>query len=516
MLRAYFLLTLTLLSLSSITHAASAESTPNVQISAGYVHNCVLLSGEVKCWGDNEHGQTGVPALSNPRQISAGGYHTCALDDSGIKCWGNNWHGQLNVPSLRNPKAISAGGAGTCAIDDSGVKCWGFSIREFQKREVCLDLGTEGVKKQHCWEINSNHITDMPSFSNPTSLSYGSFHSCAIDEGTVKCWGWNNMGQTNVPPLKNPRMISAGIFHSCAIDDEGVKCWGGNSYGQSSVPVLVNPKLVSARVLNTCALDDEGVKCWGWNKYGLINVPSLKNPKGVSLGDGHACALDDSGIKCWGDSDEGQLNTPQEVTSILGQISIGVSSFEIASLEASFRKLARFVYFWKAGFFKSMATELDKMPLNGSLSLAVQYRIVLARYTFLELAGPVIETTTSPIVQDKVLPNYSRSLEEVRKQMGVSSLDSVELVEPVFKALLSTTTLALQASKDYLLSLEDAKEQAQMLSELKALETSQSGKDFLNILNTHRRLIASMAESPKLDGFGALLEKVRTYLQTKV
>ena len=137
-------------------------------------------------------------------------------------------------------------------------------------------------------------------------------------------------------------------------------------------------------------------------------------------------------------------------------------------------------------------------------------------YVFLELMGPVIETTTSSIVQTKVLPNYQAYLESVRKEMGINSFDSVELIEPVFKALLSTTTLALQASKDYLLSLEDAKEQAQMLSELKALETSQSGKDFLNILNTHRRLITSMAESPKLDGFGALLEKVRIYLERKV
>jgi len=509
----YLVFVATLATLSSDVLVAADDQ---IAISAGYVHNCVLQSGEVKCWGSNEHGQTGVPALSNPRTISSGGFHTCALDDEGVKCWGNNWWDQLSVPSLRNPKAISAGAEGTCALDDSGVKCWGFSIRAFQKKEICLNLETGGVKKTHCWEVHSTHITDMPTLSNPTSVSSGSYHSCAIDEGTVKCWGWNNLGQTNVPPLKNPRQVSAGIFHSCALDDEGVKCWGGNNFEQSSVPHLVNPQLVSARVLNTCALDDEGVKCWGFNSDGQINVPSLRNPKIVSVGDAHACTLEDAGFKCWGSNTFGQSTIPDEVSALFQKTAIGVSSFEIASLEASFRKLARFVYFWKAGFFKGMATELDKMPLNGSLPLAVQYRIVLARYTFLELAGPIIETTTSPIVQDKVLPNYSRSLEEARKQMGVSSLDSVELVEPVFKALLSTTTLALQASKDYLLSLEDAKEQAQMLSELKALEASQSGKDFLNILNTHRRLITSMAESPKLDGFGALLEKVRTYLERKV
>ncbi|NBT58194.1 hypothetical protein EBT16_05365, partial [bacterium] len=226
-------------------------------------------------------------------------------------------------------------------------------------------------------------------------------------------------------------------------------------------------------------------------------------------GEYFSCALDDEGVKCWGKSKYGQTNAPENLGLAV--------TFNLKSLEINVRKLSRYMYRYKEGFFKGIATELEKTPLNPSSNYSsIQYRIALARYVFLELMGPVIETTTSSIVQTKVLPNYQAYLESVRKEMGINSFDSVELIEPVFKALLSTTTLALQDSKDYLLSLEDAKEQAQMLSELKALEASQSGKDFLNILNTHRRLITSMAESPKLDGFGALLEKVRIYLERKV
>ena len=182
------------------------------------------------------------------------------------------------------------------------------------------------------------------------------------------------------------------------------------------------------------------------------------------------------------------------------------------------------MYRYKESFFKGIAAELEKTPLNPGSPLSHQYRLVLARYVFLELMGPVIETTTSSIVQTKVLPNYQAYLESVRKEMGINSFDSVELIEPVFKALLSNSIEAVKASKEYLLLEEEAKEQAAFLSELGILSAkvqsqaydSNLPKELFSILNQHQNLISSMTTSPKLDGFGALLEKVRTYLERKV
>jgi alpha-tubulin suppressor-like RCC1 family protein len=79
----------------------------------------------------------------------------------------------------------------------------------------------------------------------------------------VVCWGWNDYGQTDVPSLSNPTQVSLGGDHSCAIDDTGVVCWGYNEYGQTDVPSLSNPTQVSSGGYHTCALDDTGVVCWG-------------------------------------------------------------------------------------------------------------------------------------------------------------------------------------------------------------------------------------------------------------
>ena len=87
---------------SSITTASRVE--------VGFEHVCALLSGgTVKCWGWNGFGDLGsgtwirqsttpvqVAGLTGVTQLSAGGLHNCVLVAGGkAKCWGNDYDGQL-------------------------------------------------------------------------------------------------------------------------------------------------------------------------------------------------------------------------------------------------------------------------------------------------------------------------------------------------------------------------------------------------------------------------------------
>jgi len=253
-----------------------------VQLALGSYHSCILVNGEVICWGAGltsttvfpEFGQSIVPELDNPVMISSASYHTCSLDENGVICWGDNGNGEAAVPALTNPTVITAGSSpNSCAIDDSGVTCWG-------------DV--------------SDGQNSPPALSNPIAIAAGNFHVCAIDDTGVVCWGGNTSGQTTVPGLSNPIEVDVGFSHSCALDDTGVHCWGQNGNGQTDVPALDNPVSISAYGNVTCAIDSTGLVCWGNNDYGQTDVPPLSNVNNIDVGSRHVCASYELGIKCWG------------------------------------------------------------------------------------------------------------------------------------------------------------------------------------------------------------------------
>jgi alpha-tubulin suppressor-like RCC1 family protein len=88
------------------------------QVARGWEHTCVLVSGEVECWGSNWYGQLGngeeepkredlsltpvhVIELTDASEVSATGISTCALlADGRVKCWGDGTYGQLGFGKL--------------------------------------------------------------------------------------------------------------------------------------------------------------------------------------------------------------------------------------------------------------------------------------------------------------------------------------------------------------------------------------------------------------------------------
>jgi hypothetical protein len=290
-----------------VIHAA-AQPNPDmrntsIQVDAGNYYTCgIRVNDTVQCWGNNEYGESTVPAdLGTVKAVSAGGFHTCTIrSDDTPQCWGFNGFGQMNLPvDLGTIKGVSAGFVHTCAIrSDDTLRCWGGD--NFGQTTPPDNLGTvKGV-----------------------SAGYG--HTCAIrSDDTLRCWGLNDDQQRTVPvDLGTVKGVSAGDTHTCAIrSDDTLRCWGGNPYEQSTVPLdLGTVRRVSAGGSHTCAIkSDNTLRCWGYNLYEQSTVPlDLGTVHAVSTGSDHTCAIKiDDTLRCWGDNGYDQSTPPLPSISMI-------------------------------------------------------------------------------------------------------------------------------------------------------------------------------------------------------
>ena len=233
-------------------------------IAAGGAHACLTVRGRqdaLFCWGDNRFGQLGIGSVSayeaSPAHVAdfvvAGGSplgddSTCMTDLFGhAYCWGRNDRGQLGdgtrtnrsvptrVKGLDTVSDVSSGGSHACALTTSSrVKCWGDNTMGQ------LGNGGSGVSTRPV------AVRGLP--RNPSWLSMGQRHSCAVDYDTQKmfCWGDNRSGQlgdgtltvrrTPVPVQRLGRTsdeAAMGNRFTCArTSDATLKCWGANEIGQ--------------------------------------------------------------------------------------------------------------------------------------------------------------------------------------------------------------------------------------------------------------------------------------------
>jgi alpha-tubulin suppressor-like RCC1 family protein len=303
------------------------------QVSAGSRHSCAIRGATVTCWGNNVHGQLGVPGTDNKGDdetqlptvdlgtghvataIAAGGRHTCAILDGGaagaLACWGDNSFGQLNVTlgSGHTLTAIAAGLYHSCVVDSGAVRCWGDN-RFGQLGPV--DQSSSGPVP--AVDLGGARALDV---------SAGAYHTCALlDGGAVACWGWNDYGQlgdlnqaggdiapstvvmVDIGEGRHAQAIAAGGFSSCAVRDGGdVTCWGQNNAGQIGIelgmgrdpaapgaPVDLgtgrSARAVTVGTSHACALlDDFSVKCWGLNLEGELGIGDANNRAAPLLGD---------------------------------------------------------------------------------------------------------------------------------------------------------------------------------------------------------------------------------------
>ncbi len=199
-----------------------------ISIAAGNQHSCaVATEGTVWCWGDATLGRLGdngtyqtcdvggndvdcapspvqVSGISDAVTVTAGGSHSCAVNATGeLWCWGLDNHGQLGdgqeadtcpspngdlpcrttpvqVTGLADVTQASAGGLYTCAVYGELVNCWGANNAG--------QLGNNSTMDEHT-------PVSVPILRVRRVVASESHTCAATTDGKLQCWGENAAGQ---------------------------------------------------------------------------------------------------------------------------------------------------------------------------------------------------------------------------------------------------------------------------------------------------------------------------------
>ena len=335
----------------------TTEGMQAISLSSSVENHCALLvSGALKCWGDNNYDSIGVgatnfgvprptspiSATTNITLFSVGGGQLCYLQSGVVKCVGANYNGQLGdgtntdtsspvsvIGLSSNITFLGSGSGHSCAVQNGAAKCWGGNV--YSQLGIASTTTTTSAPVQ---------VTGLT--SNVTAISAGTNHSCAVHNGAAKCWGDNTTGLLgsglsitgSASPVQvvgltsNVSAVVTGVNHSCAIHNGAAKCWGDNSKGQlgnstttaSSAPVQVTgltsgvTKIAVADKI-TCAVHNSAAKCWGNSADGHMGnglaganyvVSAPVQVTGLTSGvtdvsvARSACAVHFGRVKCWG------------------------------------------------------------------------------------------------------------------------------------------------------------------------------------------------------------------------
>ncbi|MCX8480409.1 MAG: hypothetical protein ORN58_00660 [Sediminibacterium sp.] len=253
-------------------------------------------------WGDNEFGQTSIPAgLNSVVQIAGGTNHSLALKRDGtVVAWGNNSVGQTSIPAGLNNVVQIAGGTN-------------------------FSLALKGDGTVVAWGNNEDGQTNIPAGLNSVvQIMAGSNHSLALKaDGTIVGWGGSGDGLTNIPVgLNKVVQIAGGIYHILALKRDGtIVAWGDTSNGKTNIPAGLNNvvQIFGGNNYNLILKGDSTVIAWGDNFYGQTSIPdSLNNVVQIAGGNNYSLFLKgDGSVVALGDNSNGQTSIPAGLNNVV-------------------------------------------------------------------------------------------------------------------------------------------------------------------------------------------------------
>ena len=391
-------------------------------VSAGNGHSCGISSGVLYCWGSNERGQLGrgnyaasdtpepvkaAAGFENKRvtAVTAGTQFVCALEAGSAFCWGVNDSGQLGNPAVtaasgnpldssrdmvnvpvkvqtagtplsgRTISQISAGDKTVCAVADGLGYCWGSTAGGVRGDGISSEPKAEGEHFTAAQRkslaapvqiISSGVLADK----TITRIDVGYTHSCAVANSRAYCWGINKSGELGtganaasvvpVAVLTNSGMSGAvtdinvgGTYlpgvdtaSTCSVTSGKVYCWGSNTgqaagklgigtadTGKKSPALVTSPAGMTASSVgvgyhSACAVYEDAsgrgaAYCWGEGteyKLGSESAASSSSPVAVkgldgksvtslSVGGAHVQAIASGGAYGWGHNTDGKTGT---------------------------------------------------------------------------------------------------------------------------------------------------------------------------------------------------------------
>ena len=255
-----------------------AQVRPQRKLAVSATHFCALREAGLYCWGENYQGQLGtgdlteseVPVLSavdteGVVDLAACGARTCVLKRTGeLACWGLNDHGQLGdgtrddalaprlAAGIDDAVAVALAEESSCVLHQSGtVSCWG------ESPSGAPEAGSLAPRKV----AGLNQIIELRSAVLSTY--------CARNQRSeVLCWrhldgAWSEPAP--VPALEGARALAVpGHDEVCAIVPSGeIRCHNLDSEQTAPLSGSQGARELVAAALVTCAGNDDGEwHCW--------------------------------------------------------------------------------------------------------------------------------------------------------------------------------------------------------------------------------------------------------------